>query len=118
MRTLAIVSAGLLFIALAAGCRGSRTVVSTVTVERKASAVSSAMGDQRLYGQVKSLARNGDHYELRFDPAWFLSGVTANVAQAADQGMPCQPGSCPPVANDNYVVNEGQRLLTYIVPAN
>ena len=118
MRTLAIVGAGLLLTALAAGCGGSRTVVSTVTVERKASAASNAMGDQRLYGQIKSFARNGDHYELRFDPAWFLSGVTANVAQAADQGSPCRPSTCPPVANDNYVVNEGRRLLTYIVPAN
>ena len=42
--------------------------------------------------------------------------MTANVAQAEDQGTPCQPSACPPVANDNYVVGEGHRALTYIVP--
>ncbi len=90
----------------------------TVTAESKASAASSATGDQRLYGRIKSIVRSGGHYELRFDPAWFLSGVTANVAQAEDQGAPCRPSVCPPVANDNYVVDEGHRLLTYIVPSD
>jgi hypothetical protein len=118
MRTLAIVSLSLLLAALAAGCGGSRTVVRTITIDRKASAASTAMGDQRLYGQIKSLVRTGDHYELRFDPAWFLSGVTANVAQAEDQGRPCRPAACPPVANDNYVVDESHRVLTYIVPTD
>lgn len=117
-------------VALAAGCGGggARTVVRTVTVHKAAArraitvqqkaAALSATGDQRLYGQVKSLERRGDHYELRFDPALFLSGVAANVAQAEDQHTPCQPSACPPVANDNYVVDEGHRLLTYLVPAN
>jgi hypothetical protein len=127
--SLAILSAAA--VALAAGCGGGgapkvvRTVtvqqkaavVRTVTVQQKAAAVS-ATGDQRLYGQVKALERKGDHYELRFDPAFFLSGVTANVAQAEDQHTPCQPSACPPVANDNYVVDEGHRLLTYLVPAD
>jgi hypothetical protein len=92
-------------------------VARTVTVQQKAAAPS-ATGDQRLYGQVKSLVRKGDHYELRFDPALFLSGVTANVAQAEDQQTPCQPSACAPVANDNYVVDEGHRPLTYLVPAD
>jgi hypothetical protein len=118
MRRVAIVSAGLLLVALAAGCGGSRTVVRTVTVGRTNHAAASATGDQRLYGQVKSLVRRGSHYELRFDPAWFLSGVTANVAQAEAQGTHCQPSACPPVANDNYVLDEGHRVLTYIVPAS
>ena len=124
---LAILSAAA--VALAAGCGGggSRNVVRTVTVQKAAVAKTvavqqkpaalSATGDQRLYGLVKSLERKGDHYELRFDPAFFLSGVTANVAQAEDQQTPCQPSACPPVANDNYVVDEGDRLLTYLVPA-
>jgi len=92
--------------------------VRTVTVERKASAASSATGGQRLYGRIKSIVRSGGRYELRFDPAWFLSGVTANVAQAEDQGLPCRPRVCPPVANDNYVIDEGHRLLTYIVSSD
>jgi hypothetical protein len=117
-------------VALAAGCGsgGARQVVrtvtvpkaavaKTVTVQKKPSALS-ATGDQRLYGQVKSLERKGDHYELRFDPAFFRSGVAANVAEAEDQHTACRPSDCPPVDNDNYVVDEGHRLLTYLVPAD
>jgi hypothetical protein len=126
--SLAILSA--VAVALAAGCGGggAQKVVRTVTVQKAAVARTvgvqhkvaalSAPGDQRLYGQVKSLERKGDHYELRFDPALFLSGVAANVAQAEDQHTPCQPSACPPVANDNYVVDESHRLLTYLVPAD
>jgi len=57
------------------------------------------------------MTRTADHFELRFDPAWFLSGETANDA-AADDGA-VEPGQ--PVPNDNYVVEEGHRLLTYSV---
>ena len=126
--SLAILSAAA--VTLAAGCGSGaarkvvRTttvqkaaVVRTVTVQQKVAAVS-ATGDQRLYGHVKSLERKGDHYELRFDPALFLSGVAANVAQAEDQHTPCQPSACPPVANDNYVVDKDHRLTTYLVPAD
>ena len=65
-----------------------------------------------LFGHIKSLERSGDHYLLRFDPAWFTSGATANTA-AADDGA-VEPGQ--PVPNDNYVVDESHRLLTYLVP--
>ena len=51
---------------------------------------------------------------MQFDPAWFLGGTTANVAAAQDGAV--SPGE--PVPNDNYVVNEGHRLLTYVVPAD
>jgi hypothetical protein len=50
---------------------------------------------------------------MRFDPAWLLSGVTANTAAAEDGAV--EPGQ--PVPNDNYRLNEGHRLLTYLVPA-
>jgi hypothetical protein len=105
-----------LLVFLAAGCGGSRTVVTT-TVSRSASGVS-APGDQRIYGTIKSLHRAGRRYELQIDPAWFTSGVTANVAQAHDQGTVCRPSTCPPVANDNYVIDEGHRLLTYFIGAD
>jgi len=101
---------------LAAGCGSTRTVVHTVTVAAKPAAPGTA--DQQLYGHIESLKRTDGSYELRFDPAWFLSGVTANVAQAEDSGMRCRPTACPPVANDNYVVDEGHRALTFIVPAD
>ena len=116
-RLLAIVGTGLLLAVVAAGCGPTRTVVKTVTVERTRSSPLSATGDLRIYGHVKSLTRDGDGYDLRFDPAWLTTGLTANVGQAEDQGTPCQPRACPPVANDSYVIDEGHRLLTFIVPA-
>jgi len=64
----------------------------------------------REFGHIKSLTQRGDQFELRFDPAWFLSGVTANRAALEDTGSSDVP-------NDNYVVEEGHRALTYIVPA-
>ena len=67
----------------------------------------------RVYGHINSLTHKGDHYELRFDPAWFTSGVTANTAAAEDGAV--EPGQ--PVPNDNYVVDESHRLLTYLVPS-
>jgi hypothetical protein len=127
--TFAILSAAAAALVAGCGAGGARKVVRTVTVQQKAAVVRtvtvqqkapalSATGDQRLYGQVKSLERKGDHYELRFDPAFFLSGVAANVAKAEDQHTACRPSDCPPVENDNYVVDEGHRLLTYLVPAD
>jgi hypothetical protein len=67
--------------------------------------------DLALFGHVKSLAPKGDHLELQFDPAWFTSGLTASRAKLQDTGY----GDVP---NDNYVVDEGHRLLAYILPAN
>ena len=116
VRTAVIVTA-MLLVAVTVGCGGSRTVVKTVSIDRRASAVLSATGEQRIYGRIKSLVQRGSRYELHFDPAWFLSGVTANAAQAQDEGIRCEPSACPPVANDNKVVDEGHRVLTYIVPA-
>ena len=66
----------------------------------------------RMFGHIEALTRQGDHFTMRFDPAWFTSGVTANTAAAEDGAV--EPGE--PVPNDNYVVEEGHRLLTYIVP--
>jgi hypothetical protein len=116
MRILMLATAASILTTTVAACGSGGTAVRTLTVGRKARAVS-ATGDQRVYGRITSLARRGNHYELRFDPAWFTSGVTANVAQAADQGTSCRPSDCPAVANDNYVVDESHRQLIYLVPA-
>ncbi len=62
-----------------------------------------------LYGHVKSLTRAGRRFELRFDPAWWLTGFTAKRAKLEDTGSSGVP-------NDYYVVDEGHRLLTYLVP--
>jgi hypothetical protein len=65
-----------------------------------------------LFGHIESLTPKDGRFELRFDPAWFLSGETANTAAAEDGAV--EPGQ--PVPNDNYVVEEGHRLLTFLVP--
>jgi hypothetical protein len=65
----------------------------------------------RIFGRVASLSHVSGHWLMRFDPEWFTSGVTANVAAAADGVV--APGE--PVPNDNYRVDEGHRLLTYLV---
>jgi len=66
-------------------------------------------GQMTLFGHIKTLTRKGGHFEMRFDPAWFTSGVTASRASLQDTGSSDVP-------NDNYVIEEGHRLLTYIVP--
>ena len=57
-----------------------------------------------LYGHVKSIAPNRGQFELRFDPALWLSGTAAEHA--------C---GCKPVPNDYVVVEESHRLLTFVV---
>jgi hypothetical protein len=97
----------------AAGCGGTQPTTRTATVS---STKKPELGQPREiveFGHLKALTRRGDHFLLRFDPALFLSGETANTA-AAEDGL-VKPGE--PVPNDNYVVDEGHRLLTYIVPA-
>jgi hypothetical protein len=99
MAAVAIVAAAV-FASLAFG---NERTTKTVAVE--------PCGD-RIFGHIKSLERSGDHYQLSFDPAWFTSGVTANSAAAQDGAI--DPGQ--PVPNDNYVVDESDRVLTYLVP--
>ncbi len=67
-------------------------------------------GEQVFFGHVKSVTPRGGRFELRFDPAWFTSGQTATLASLEDTGY----GDVP---NDNYLIEEGHRLLTYILPA-
>ena len=97
---------------LAAGCGGTKTATRTVTVDSSAKRGVGAPLERVEFGYIKSLEQKGADYELKFDPAWFLSGETANKAAAEDGAV--APGE--PVPNDNYVVDEGHRLLTYRVP--
>jgi hypothetical protein len=103
-----------LLVVLVAGCGGTKTVTRTVTIDAAAKKGVGAPGETVLFGHIKSLTRKGSGYVLRFDPALFLTGETANVAAAEDGAVP--PGE--PVPNDNYVVDEGHRLFTYLVPSN
>jgi hypothetical protein len=64
------------------------------------------------YGYVRTLTRAGDGFRLRFDPAFWLSGETANRAAIEDGVIP--PGDTVP--NDYYIRNESGRTLAYAVP--
>ena len=64
-----------------------------------------------LFGHIESLKRAGKDFELKFDPAWWLSGVAAQRAALEDTGSSDVP-------NDYYVVDESHRLLTFVVPAD
>jgi hypothetical protein len=99
---------------IAAGCGSTKTVTKTVTVSNTTKTGFGPPAELVEFGYIKSLKRKGSGYEMRFDPAWFLSGVTANNAAAEDGAVP--PGQ--PVPNDNYRLDEGHRLLTYLVPGN
>jgi hypothetical protein len=68
-------------------------------------------GQQSIYGHISSLKRTGNHYLLRFDPAWLLSGLTASRASLEDTGS----GDVP---NDTYTRDETHKLLTFLVPAS
>jgi hypothetical protein len=71
-------------------------------------------GQTVFYGHIHSLKREGGLFEMRFDPAWWLTGVAAQRAAAQDNSI--RPGERVP--NDYYVVEAGHRLLTVPVPAS
>ena len=107
---------GLLLLGLAAlsallvatGCGSTKTVTKTVTVSETAKSGVGSPREVVEYGYIKSLERKGATFELRFDPAWLLTGKTANQAALEDTGSSDVP-------NDNYVVNESTRAYTFIV---
>jgi hypothetical protein len=92
----------------AVGCGSTKTVTRTVTVPGTAKSGVGAPRQVVEYGYIKSLKRRGGSYLMRFDPAWLLTGKTANQAALEDTGSSDVP-------NDNYVVNESPRAYTYIV---
>jgi hypothetical protein len=54
------------------------------------------------------MIRAGRDFEIRFDPAWWLTGVAAQRANLEDTGSSDVP-------NDYRIVEEGHRLLTFVV---
>jgi hypothetical protein len=114
MKKLALIVIALVVILGAAAFASTRLWAaspSSRSSPRAATAQRCDPSDFVFFGYVKSVVPKGDHFELRFDPAWFTSGLTASRAMLEDTGY-------GDVANDNYVVDEGHRLFTYIVPAN
>jgi hypothetical protein len=71
---------------------------------------STRAGETTLWGHVKTLVRKGGRFEMKFDPGLPVRGLTAEQAALDDTGSKDVP-------NDMYVVEEGHRLLTYVVPA-
>jgi hypothetical protein len=92
---------------VAGGCGSTRTVTKAVTV----TSTPSAPHETVLYGHIKSLTSKGSRFELRFDPAWLLTGTAAERAAVEDGVL--QSGQ--PVPNDSYVVEASHRLLTFVV---
>jgi hypothetical protein len=96
-------------------CGGTKTVVRTVTV-RAPSTFGASPQEVSYYGHIVSLTSGADGYLLRFDPSWWLSGITANVAAAAAQHVTCAPSMCEPVPNDHFILDEGHTTLTFVMP--
>ena len=65
-------------------------------------------GQTTLFGHIASLGRKNGRWEMRFDPALLLTGATAAQAAFEDTGSRDVP-------NDSYTLEEGHRLLTYVV---
>jgi hypothetical protein len=108
------VPAAALLVALV-GCGTTKTVVRTTTAVQQAAPATT--GDQWFHVEIRSIARDGDRFLVEVDPSWFLGGIAANVARAHDQHRTCKPAACPPVDNDNYVVDESRRTYTFVLPA-
>jgi hypothetical protein len=96
---------------LVTGCGGTKTVTKTVTVSATAKSGAGSPREVVEFGYVKSLKPTGTGFEMRFDPAWLLTGKTANQAALEDTGSSDVP-------NDSYVVNESTRAYSFIVPAD
>jgi hypothetical protein len=71
-------------------------------------------GPINVFGYVSSVTQKGRDYRLRFDPAFFLTGLTATVAAVQDGAI--KPGD--PVPDDYYIRNPEHSLLTFKLPAN
>ena len=87
--------------ALAAGCGSS--------ANQSAQPASAATLPERppnvLFGHITSMEHAAGGFEVKFDPAWWLTGVAAQRAALEDTGS----GDVP---NDYYIVDEAHRLLT------
>jgi hypothetical protein len=84
-------------------------VVLAVALAVAPVAAAKPCGDQLQFGYIRSLVKTGGHYELRFDPALFTTGLTASTAAVEDGVI----GKGDPMPNDNYVVNESKRTYLF-----
>lgn len=115
MRTVRLLVAGLavLLVSVPAACGGGSKLEAPKSAPVVRLPPAAPAGQSVMYGHIRSLERKRARFEMRFDPAWWLSGVAAERAAVEDKAI--SPGE--PVPNDHYVVEEGHRLLTFVVAA-
>jgi hypothetical protein len=99
--------AAALALAAGTGCGSSGTPSSD------AAAKTPAGKQSRQYGHIASLLQAGGRYELRFDPAQWLTGAAAERAAVAAKAI--EPGQ--PVPNDYFIVDDAHSVDSYAVPA-
>jgi hypothetical protein len=111
-----------------AGCAAGKHTVSTVTspvtstqtvtVQHPSGSPALGTQDTRYFGQIVSITKaDPKRFLLVLKPESFLVGVTADVANAEQQGTQCAPLSCPGVEDDHLVVPAGTQKLTFVLPA-
>lgn len=109
------VQLGLLVVAALAALAAAVSAFSSVSTPAASTAATQFASPPQVltqYGHIRSLTRKGARYQLRFDPAFWLGGVTANRA-AVEDGVIRSGESVP---NDYYIRDERKRALTYLVP--
>jgi len=62
-------------------------------------------GQQTVFGRIVSLDRRAGHFSMRFDPALWLTGYTAQRAKGSTD-----------VPNDYFILDETHTTLSYVVP--
>ncbi|HEY1367463.1 MAG TPA: hypothetical protein VGF23_10130 [Gaiellaceae bacterium] len=105
--TLVLVAASLIFPVSGPARPSSTTGVAACALLRLPRAAPS--GEITYFGHIAALKRKGTRFELRFDPALWLTGITASRASLADTGS----GDVP---NDYFIRDLDHRLLTFVVP--
>jgi hypothetical protein len=103
-----------LLLILAAGASAAAVLALTSSPERSPAAAAApvARPPSVFYGHIKSMTQTAPgRYELRLDPAWWLTGVAAQHTALESTGSSDVP-------NDYVTVEEGQRLLTFPVLAD
>jgi hypothetical protein len=106
MKLLLALIAGLAVLA-AAGSASPRSAACTPLLRLPRA---TPTGHLTTFGHIASLTRKGVRFELRFDPALWLTGVTAAQAKFEDYGDRDVP-------NDYYIRDTDHKLLTFAVPA-
>ena len=100
------------------GTTKTTTVTHTVTTLPAQNPAAPQTMNARYFGVPVSVTKvDAKRYLLVLTPEFFLTGVTANVAYADQQGTTCAPLACSGPPNDYLVVPAGTANLTFVLPA-